>query len=278
MILVLGGTGTTGRLVARKLADRAHPLRVAARRPPAEGVRFDWYAPATHAAALAGVRAAYVIAPPGVPDPEPIVVPFLERAREAGVTRVVLLSSSAIAAGAAGLGRIHARLGEILPEWAVLRPSWFMENLVGDHPHGVSARDDGEIVSATGTGRVAFIDPGDIAEVAVRALTDPEPHNTDHVLTGPEPLSYADVAALMTVHYGRRIRHRAVTAADLATRLAASDIPEAFAHLLASLDVAIAAGAEDRVTDTVERITGRPPRSLRDFLAARPPDKARAPA
>jgi uncharacterized protein YbjT (DUF2867 family) len=86
------------------------------------------------------------------------------------------------------------------------------------------------------------------------------------VLTGPHPLSYADVAAHLTVHYGRPVRHRAVSAADLAARLAAADIPEDFARLLAALDVAIAAGAEDRVTDTVERITGRPPRSLPDFL------------
>lgn len=270
MILVLGGTGTTGRLVARELAARRHPLRVAARRPPADGVRFDWHDPATHAAALAGVRAVYVLAPVGVPDPEPIMVPFLEQARDAGVTRAVLLSSSAISAGEPGLGRVHARLGEVLPEWAVLRPSWFMANLVGDHPHAVSARDEGEIVSATGAGRVAFIDPGDIAEVAVRALTDPEPHNTDHVLTGPEPLSYGDVAAQLTVHWGRPVRHRTVTAAELAARLTAAGIPADFAPFLAGLDVAIAGGAEDRTTDTVERVTGHPPRSLADFLSGRP--------
>jgi uncharacterized protein YbjT (DUF2867 family) len=269
MILVIGGTGTTGRLVARKLADRGHPVRIAARRPPADGVRFDWHDPATHAAALAGARAAYVIAPVGVPDPEPIVIPFLERARDAGLTRAVLLSSSAISAGEPGLGRVHARLAEILPEWAVLRPSWFMENLVGDHPHAVSAREHGEIISATGTGRVAFIDPDDIAEVAVRALTDPEPHNTDHVLTGPDPLSYADVAAQLTVHWGRPVRHRTVPAAELAARLTTAGVPADFAHLLAALDVAIAAGAEDRTTDAVERITGRPPRSLPRFLSTR---------
>lgn len=269
MILVLGGTGTTGRLVARKLADRGHLRRVAARRPPADGVRFDWHDPATHAAALAGVRAAYVIAPVGVPDPAPIVLPFLERARDAGVTRAVLLSSSAITAADPGLGRIHARLGAILPQWAVLRPSWFMENLVGDHPHAVSAREHGEIVSATGTGRVAFIDPDDIAEVAVRALTDDEPHRTDHVLTGPEALSYADAAALLSVHWGRPVRHRAVSAAELTARLTAAGVPADFAPLLAGLDVAIAAGAEDRTTDTVARLTGRRPRSLADFLADR---------
>ncbi|WP_250003736.1 ergot alkaloid biosynthesis protein [Actinoplanes sp. M2I2] len=269
MILVLGGTGTTGRLVARKLDDRGQAVRVAARRPPDGGVRFDWHDPATHAPALAGVRAAYVLPPVGVPDPEPVVVPFLQRARDAGVTRAVLLSSSAIPPGETGLGRVHARLGQILPEWAVLRPSWFMENVVGDHPHAVSAREDGEIVSATGDGRVAFIDPDDIAEVAVRALTDPEPHNTDHLLTGPEPLSYAEVAERMTVHWGRPVRHRAVTAGELATRLTAAGLPADFAPFLAGLDVAIAGGAEDRTTDTVERVTGRPPRSLTDFLAAR---------
>ncbi|WP_017574611.1 Rossmann-fold NAD(P)-binding domain-containing protein [Nocardiopsis kunsanensis] len=54
-----------------------------------------------------------------------------------------------------------------------------------------------KIVSATGTGRVAFVAADDIADVAVAALIDPVPHNTDHIITGPEALSYDEVAAIL---------------------------------------------------------------------------------
>lgn len=269
MILVIGGTGTTGRIVAAKLAERGHPTRIASRRPSTGGFRFDWYDPTTHPDALAGVRAIYAIPPVGEVDPAPIMVPFLDRARSAGVRRVVLLSSSAIGPAEHGLGLVHARLGELFAEWAVLRPSWFMENFVGEQPHAVTAGEHGEIVSATGAGRVGFVDPADIAEVAVRALTDPTPHNTDHIITGPEALSYDEIAAVLTEVGGRQVRHRAIDAAELAVRHSAIGIPPDFAHFLASLDTAIAAGAEDRTTSTVADVTGRTPRSFRDFCRDR---------
>jgi hypothetical protein len=83
-----------------------------------------------------------------------------------------------------------------------LRPSWFMQNFTGDHPVAGGVR-AGELVTATGDGRLGFVDAADIAAVAVRALTDPVAHDTDHVLTGPEALSYADAAAVVTRHTGR---------------------------------------------------------------------------
>ncbi|MCA2214191.1 NAD-dependent epimerase/dehydratase family protein [Jidongwangia harbinensis] len=269
MILVLGGTGTTGRLLAAALTRHGHPVRTASRQESAATVRFDWYDPATHPDALAGTRAVYLLPPVGEVDPAPVMLPFLALAGRLGVRRAVLLSSSAIPAGPHGAGLVHARLPGLFPEWAVLRPSWFMENFVGDHPHAVSARRHGEIVSATGDGRVGFVDPADIAEVAARALTDPTPHNTEHLITGPETLSYADVASVLTDLGGRAVRHRAVGPAEMTDHLVAGGIPRNFAGLLAGLDAAIAAGAEDRTTTTVADVTGRAPRTFRDFCAGR---------
>ncbi|MEU7615316.1 NAD(P)H-binding protein [Micromonospora rifamycinica] len=269
MILVIGGTGTTGRLVAEQLTGQGQQVRIASRRPAGGAVRFDWYDPTSHADVLAGVHAVYLIAPTGAAEPAPVMLPFLHRARQAGVRRAVLLSSSAVPAGEHGLGLVHTRLGTLFPEWAVLRPSWFMENFVGDHLHAVTARDAGEIVSATGTGRVGFVDPADIAAVAVRALTDPTSHDTDHLITGPQALSYADVAAILTGVLGHPVRHRAVTEDELAERHTVTGMPSDYARFLASLDTAIAGGAEDRTTATVAEVTGHPPRTFHSFCAHR---------
>lgn len=268
--LITGGTGTTGRRVADALDAQGMSVRVASRNPApgTRQVRFDWTDPATHGPALTGTDGVYLVPPIGDAEPARLMVPFLERARDAGVRRFVLLSSSAIAEGDPGAGQVHRALRRLAPEWAVLRPSWFMQNFVTPgHPHIESIRAADEIVTATGRGRVAFVDAGDIAAVAVRALTDERAHNAAHLITGPEALGYADVAEVVSKVSGREIRHRSIPVADLQERLAATGVPEAFARVLATMDGGIAQGAEDRVDPTVERITGRPARGFADFAA-----------
>ncbi|GAA5038259.1 uncharacterized protein YbjT (DUF2867 family) [Thermocatellispora tengchongensis] len=263
-VLVIGATGTTGSRLTAFLREHGVPARPATRTPRHAGqVRFDWSDPGTHAPALRGVSAVYLIAPVAVADPVPLVEPFLEEAVRQGVRRVVLLSSSAVPEGAPGLGALHRLVRTAVPEWAVLRPSWFMQNFTSAS-FGLRAR-DGEILSATGKGRVAFVDAGDIAAVAGHALIEAEPHNTEHILTGPEALSYADVAAIITRRTGRTVRHRAVTEDELARHFTEQGMAPDYAALLAGLDTGIGAGSEDRVTDTVERVTGRPARTFRAF-------------
>ncbi|MCI3930592.1 NmrA family NAD(P)-binding protein [Streptomyces sp. AN091965] len=265
-VLVTGATGTTGSRVAARLAALGHTVRAASRRGGAgrDAVRFDWYDPDTHAEALRGADRAYLVPPVAEPDPAAVMGPFLEQARAEGVTRVALLSSSAIEAGGPGVGRVHQLLADEGPfaEWSVLRPSWFMQNFTGDHLHAESIRGDGVLTTATGTGRVGFVDADDIAAVAARALTDPLPPGPDLVVTGPEALSYADVAAVVSRVTGRAVRHRAVPPDALAARLTEHGMPAAFARILAALDDGISRGIEDRVTDTVERVTGASPRSF----------------
>lgn len=270
-VLVIGGTGTTGGLVASQLREQAAEVRIATRRPMADDpahVRFEWNEPATYGPAVAGVDGIYLIAPVGVTEPAPLVEPFLACALRAGVRRVVLLSSSAVEQGTSGLGALSRLVRAMVPEWTVLRPSWFMQNFLGEHPVAAGIRDRGEIVTATGTGRVPFVDATDIAAVAVRALLDVVPHNTDHVITGPEALSYADAAAGITTASGRPIRHRSVSTAEMTDRIVAAGVPAEFAAMLAGLDQDIRHGSEDRVTSTVTDITGRPARSFTEFITA----------
>ncbi|MFD4481321.1 NAD(P)H-binding protein [Streptomyces sp. NPDC058471] len=268
--LITGGTGTTGRRVAAALDSQGLSVRTGSRTPaPGTGqVRFDWADPATHGPALTGADGVYLVPPIGDAAPARLMVPSLERALEAGVRRFVLLSSSAIAEGDPGAGEVHRALRQLASEWAVLRPSWFMQNFVTPgHLHVESIRTADEIVTATGRGRVAFVDADDIAAVAVRALTDERPHNAAHLITGPQALGYSDVAAAISKVSGRDIRHRSVLVAEFRERLLATGIPEAFAEVLAAMDEAIAHGSEDRVDPAVERITGRAARSFADFAA-----------
>ncbi|MFD7429169.1 NAD(P)H-binding protein [Streptomyces sp. NPDC059818] len=263
--LVVGATGTTGSRVAARLVSAGVRVKAASRRAGsvdgARPVRFDWDDPSSYAGALDGTDRVYLIPPLGSSDPAAVMVPFLRQARTAGVRRAVLLSSSAIPAGGPAVGQVHQALPGLFPEWAVLRPSWFMQNFTGDHAHARTIEADGTIRTATGEGRVGFVDADDIAAVAVHALTGTPAPNTDLVITGPEALSYGDIAAIVSRVTGRTITHRRLTYEQMRDRLAA-DIPAEFAAMLAGMDRAIAEGTEDRTTDTVLRLTGRPARGF----------------
>jgi uncharacterized protein YbjT (DUF2867 family) len=139
-----------------------------------------------------------------------------------------------------------------------------MQNF-SEQQHRETIRLHGAIFSATGSGKVPFIDAGDIAAVAAEALTNQAFPSGDTVLTGPDLLSYPDVAAILTDVVGYPVRHQPLTEEELTRNFEKGGIPKEFAFLLASLDRAIANGAEARLTTEVERITGRPPISFQTF-------------
>lgn len=263
-ILVVGATGTVGSYVAEYLSDGGASVTAASR---GAEVRFDWHDAGTWDAALADVDRMYLIAPDGDPDPVVAMRPFLELALDSGVKRAVLQSGSPVPRGEAGLGHVHDAVAETFPEWAVLRPSWFMQNFSGRHVQGEAIRARGELVSATGTGRVGFIDARDIARVGASVLTANVAPNRDAILTGPQALSYEDVAAIIGRASGTHVTHVGVTAKRLAEIFESDGMPTDYATALAGMDAAIAHGAEDRVTDEVLELTGEQPRSFAAFAA-----------
>ena len=162
------------------------------------------------------------------------------------------------------MGEVHAYLEHEAPEWTVLRPTWFMQNF-SEQQHRATISREGTIYSATGDGRVPFIDADDIAAVAVEALTREAAFNCDLVLTGPAALSYDAVAELIGASVGKPVRHVKLTREQLITRLEGSGMPNSYAAILADMDVAIASGAEDRISGAVEAATGRPPQGFESF-------------
>ena len=263
-ILITGGTGKTGkRLSARLGGDRA---RIASRHPSSGGVVFDWTDPRTFEAALAGVGAIYLVAPTRNGEQIEAMTPFLRRALSRGARRFVLLSASLLPEGGPLMGRVHAFLRQEAPEWAVLRPSWFMQDFTEGY-HFPTIRDEGVVYSATGDGPVAFIDAEDIALAAASLLLAPSAPNRDFVLTGPRPVSYDEAARMLSAAAGWRVDHRRISEAELAGRWLKTGLPEEHARTLAAMDVMIAAGAENRVTDDFASITGQKPRTFETFVA-----------
>jgi uncharacterized protein YbjT (DUF2867 family) len=263
-VLVTGATGTTGSRVAAAARSAGAQVRTASRH--GSDVRFDWHAADTWPAALDSCLRVYLVPPPGL-DVAPVMMSFIEMARHGGVERLVLLSNSVFPMGGPGVGAVHQALADGSDDdFVVLRPSWFMQNVTGDHVLARMIRDEDRIVTATGEGRVGFIDVDDIAAVAVHALLDEMRPAAELVLTGPEALSYRRVAEIVGAARSRPVAFEPVTPGELSERLART-YPPPFAPAVAHLDAAIAAGVEDRLTLNVERVTGRPPRSFEAFAA-----------
>jgi uncharacterized protein YbjT (DUF2867 family) len=264
-IAVIGATGTVGSRLVRRLRDRDVPVRAASRSGPHH---FDWSDAATFGALVDGASAVYLLPPVGSAAPAEPMRRLVRVALESGVRRLVLQSASIIDRGDPGVGEIHDLLAREAPEWTVLRPSWFMQNLEPGHYLGDHIADHDSIPTAVGDGRVALVDAGDIAAVAARALTDPIPHQTDHLVTGPQALTYDEVAAALTDVAGRAIVHERTTTERVADLMLAAGIPADFVPFLAGLERHLRDGGEGTVSDAVETVTGRPPRSLGDHLAA----------
>jgi uncharacterized protein YbjT (DUF2867 family) len=199
-ILVLTGTGKTGRRVVERLEARGLPVRVGSRsgEPP-----FDWQDRATWAPALDGVASVFLVYYPdlAVPGATEATRSFAELAVQSGVRRMALLS---------GRGEPEAERGEQAvretgADLTILRSTWFMQNFSEDYmlEHVLS----GEIRLPGGDVPTPFLDVEDIADVAVEALTDDRHVGQLHELTGPRSLTFADVAAEIGEATGREIRY-----------------------------------------------------------------------
>lgn len=264
LVLVTGATGKTGRSLLAQLKTVGIPHRAASRH---SAQPFDWAAPATWDAAVKDVASVYLVAPMAVDDPYSRMIEFLKLATRQGVRRFVLLSMASLPAGGPAHGQVHQWLQDNASDWAVLCPSAFMQNF-SEGPSLPSIREEDTIYSNTGDGRVSFIDAADIASAARVALMAPAALNDAFTLTGDEAISYDRVAGLIGEACGRKITHTRIAMDAMAERLIRRGLPQMTARLLAFGYQTIAAGAQDRTTDTVQTLTGKPPTTFQAFATA----------
>ena len=273
-VLVTGVRGKTGVALAELLVARPGvEVRGGSSSPAAvtiTGVRptaFSWDDPAGWEAATDGVDAVYVVRPDRADAPDLVGALLAATPR----TRVVLLSEQdvdSIAPDGWAPGVERAVRGSD-HEWTILRPSWFMQ-VFTDPRYYRDPIAAGELPFPSGGAEVAWIDARDIAAVAERALLDDGHGGQVLELTGPEALSLPRTAELLAQAAGRPVAHRETTIEDAVAGA------EGFERELTTLTFErVRAGSFAVVTDTVERVTDRPPRTLRDFLTDRGPAPGR---
>jgi uncharacterized protein YbjT (DUF2867 family) len=147
--------------------------------------------------------------------------------------------------------------------FAVIRPNWFLQNFNTYWLDGILRQ--GAILLPTGTARCSFIDARDISRVAAELLTSDRFPNEEFDLTGPEAVTHDHVAEVLTRVSGRTIRYQEVSTDEMRDRLLAAGLPLNYVEFMLVILGYLKAGYSEAVTDCVERITGRPPVSLKEY-------------
>ncbi len=158
---------------------------------------------------------------------------------------------------------LHLKAGP--PGWTILRPGFFAQNL-GDAYRDDIVQDHRIYVPAA-QGRVAFIDARDIAAVAVAALLDPATHAGQiYTLTGPEAVTFDQVAIRLSAELGRPIRYEAASLLGYGRHLRRRGLPWMQILVQTILHRGLRGGEAEAVTNTVPTLLGRPACSLAEYI------------
>lgn len=274
MILVTGATGTIGSNVLRRLSERGIQARALSRDPRrgevlphVEWAEADLAKPETLSPVFDGVDQLFLLTG-NAQSMTRLQKNAVDAAAEAGVQHVVKLSARGAQPGSkSAIGRWHHEVETHLkaagPTWTMLRPHVFMQNLL-DQAHRV--RTQGEIRAASGDGRIPFIDVRDIADAAVKTLTEDGHANQTYILTGGVALDYHQVAEILGTATDQDVKYVPESPEEAERRLRNEDLPDWLIDSRLALASYHRAGGETaRTTRDIYDLIGRPPRSLIQF-------------
>jgi NAD(P)H dehydrogenase (quinone) len=258
------------------------PIIAVTRRPEAladlaaRGVevrRADFDDPAGLATAFAGAARALLVSTDKLDGPAPRLGQHQNAVRAlaaAGVKHVVYTSMPSpvdspvlIAADHAGT---EAALAATSLDFTILRNNIYAEMILPGLPAALAS---GRLVDARGSGAVAYVTREDCARAATAAVLEAAPGRRTLDVTGPQAFTGDELAALVSELAGRPVAHLSIPAPALVQAMVEHGLPRPLAEIYASFDVGAERGLLAGVSDTVLRLTGTPPRSLREFLTGK---------
>jgi uncharacterized protein YbjT (DUF2867 family) len=274
-ILVTGATGTIGKALTKALAvEKASFVAGVRNKEKAASilpsdvnlVSFDFEDTSTFESATEGVDKVFLLGPPMVMNLHSLLSPFIDFLKAKGITRVVYVS----ALGMEELRDLpfHTITVEKLKkeefDYTILKPSFFAQNFKNYEWDNIMQR--GITYAPAGTGKVAFVDVADIAAVAAKVLTQEGHSHKEYIITGPQTLSYAEAADLLSEVTGRKIVYPNPSVKEYAGALKAGGAPDFIAPYMSSVYSLIANNNVDVVSNVTEKLTGKSPSSLKEVL------------
>jgi len=276
-ILVIGSTGTVGRLLVAELVKTGALVRAATRDPETVAVRagfpdcvevvpFDLERVSTFDGALDDVDRVFLVARPGDEQSDRYAFPLIDVMERRGVRRVVDLSAmGAEMRSSFALRKIELRLEDSRMAFTHLRPNWFMQVFMGGSLLA-SIRAFRVIRVPAAAAKISWIDAGDVAAVAAATLGLERIHEGKaYTLTGSEALDHAEVALAIGRASGMAVRYEPLSDDEAKDALKSAGFPEQWIQRLIMFYRLVREGYAAPISTAVQDILGRSPRKFADF-------------
>ncbi|NML27466.1 SDR family oxidoreductase [Zoogloea dura] len=262
-ILVLGATGNVGQPLVQALLSKGEQVKAASRTGKpiagAEGVIFDYARPDTFSAAFEGVDRAYVMLPTGYVNQKELLLPVIQAAAQRHVKVVFQSAFGAEVDDSTPYRQVEIALQNSGTPYVILRPNWFSDNF---HTFWRAGIKHGQITLPAADGKSSFIDVRDIADCAAAALTTERFDGEAFNLTGPEAISYGQAAQLLSEAIDKPVVYTPIDDKAFIGMLISSGVSNDYARFMAAIFYTVREGWAEAVTDHVQILTGKAPRSL----------------
>jgi uncharacterized protein YbjT (DUF2867 family) len=276
MICITGAGGTVGREVIQQLELAGVPFRAAyfskekvdaALANGIDAIIIDYNHPETLRAAFRGCDKLFLLGPNALNQTQ-LELNAVEAAKAVGVQHIVKQSVMGAEDKTFSLALLHRPVEQAIEAsgmaWTFLRPNSFMQNVVTFMSDTIKA--ESVFYSASGEAKIAHVDVRDIAAVAVKALTEPTHAGQAYTLTGPEAITYDELAQELSAVLGRSIHHISLPPEDLKHGMLAEGLPEAIADRMLDLERYYREDQASRITNDILRVTGQEPRRFVQYI------------
>ena len=258
-ILVIGGTGKTGRKVVEQLKTLNYPVRIGSR---SASIPFDWNDETTWAKALEGIEKMYITYQPdlAVPGALDSIEALIKLAKRSGVKKAVLLS---------GKGEREAELCEQVVihsgmDYTIVRASWFMQNF--SESFFLDPIIAGHVALPKAEAKVPYVNTDDIAAVVVAALTNEKHNGQLYELTGPRVLTFEEVVQEIAKEADREIQFTPISMDAYVNMLKQANVPDDYIWLINYLFTEVLdAKGNNMITGDIEKVLGRKPKDFSQY-------------
>jgi len=259
-ILVIGGTGKTGRKVVEGLKQQNQNVRIGSRN---ETPSFEWNDPNSWPKALEGMDKVYITYFPdlAVPGAFEAIQGLVEAAKKVGVKKAVLLSGK----GEKEAERCEQVVANSGMDYTLVRASWFNQNF--SESFFLDPILAGHIALPMPDARIPFVDTDDIAEVAVAALLDDAHNGKTYEITGPRAMTFKEAINIIGDVIDRNLIYQSVLQEEYNAMMKAAGVPSDYIWLFDYLFREVLGNPINQVvTSDVEQVLGRKATSFKEYV------------
>ena len=278
-ILVIGGTGNIGFPLIEMLSkNKDVKIKVGVHNVSSDIqkrfqnlnnvniIPFDFLDSSTFPEAFSDVNKIFFVRPPRLSNPKEDMFPFLYYARQQKIQQIVFVSLIGVEKNPiTPHHKIEKKIRQLEIPYTFIRPSFFMQNLSTTHLEDIRKHHD--LFIPAGHAKTSFIDTRDIGETAAVCLTESKYINQELELTGPEALTYDEIAKDMSHILEVKISYSKPSLFKFRRVMIKRGIPKDYVNVMVMLYLITQLGNAKKVTKTVEKVLKRPPRSIQEFIS-----------